>query len=175
MENSSFTYSRYGNDYEIMSRIDNDIYYEIEILCEGVKDNLAQLKYMEVDVLINTYMHQCKFLAEHVLDYIHHERKTTLRLVKQKNESSRSVYRSVHLKELQMAQSNMKESFERFNEAVSFIYPGESFPDFLLTLRSKMMFVEIVMSDLFHLEKTKLIPQKVKLSNALKFESAVLN
>lgn len=176
MENSSSIFSRPASDYEIMSRVDNDIYFEIELLCDGVKNNLSQLRNWEVDVLINTYMHQCLFLVEHVLNYVRQERKTTVHMVKEADENTRAVYRMVHLKELETSHTNIKEVFTRFEEAVSFIYPGETYPTRLLGLKSKMELIDTAMNDLFLLERTKLIRQKIKaLPNALKFESNVMN
>ncbi len=60
-----------------MSRIDNDIYFEIELLCNGVKSMLSQLKYLYVDILVNSYMEQCTFLVEHVLNYMANQQKPT--------------------------------------------------------------------------------------------------
>jgi hypothetical protein len=175
MKNSSFVFYKSDTVFEIMSGIEDDIYFEIEILCEGTKDILAQLRDKQADVLANTYMHQCLFLIEEVLNYIRNDKKTTVHFVGSADESTCDVCCAIHQKEVSTAQLKIKNVIDRFKESVSFIYPSGFYPNYLFSLKTKMTFIDIFMLDLFHLEKTQLIPTPVALPYALEFEGNLMN
>lgn len=176
MESSPFTFSNRHNDFEIKSRIDHDLYFEVELLCDTTKEVIAGLKDKQKYVLANTYMYQCVFLIDAVLDYIRNQQKTTVHFIQSEDESTYEACRKLHIRQISASHTKLHDAFDKFKEAVSFIFPKERYPEYLFRLKAKMSFLEMVMTDLFHLEKVKLIPEKVIESpNALKFGNIVMN
>ena len=158
-----------------MSRIEDDIYFEIEILCDGIKENIGQLKKKKSEVLVNTYIHQCMFLVEEVLEYVRLQRRTTVYFVHEADDSTCDTCTLLHLNEVTHSQKGIKDAIKSFKEAVAFIFPGDSYPDYLFSLKAKMSFVDIYMTDLFYLEQTKVSPRPTELPHALTFEVNVMN
>jgi hypothetical protein len=173
MKNQSSVANKSQKAYEIMSRMGDDIYFEIEILCEGIKENIVGFEEPRIDT--KNYLHQCMFLVECVLDYTRLKGKTIVHFVKKADRYAANTCKMIHLKQIGAAQAGIKNEIKNFKEAASNIFPGGIFPHELFSLKTKMLFVEIYMTDLFYVETTNLIPKVIELPDVLKFGSSVLN